>query len=583
MKNFIKPLLMAIVLIVSMNACKKINPTDDITFVINSDIYRSPVLVKFINANPNSTTQPGYNATSPEATYKVGITGTEAKYIVMNDGDTSLKASRGFLQFSIGSNRVPSATSPISFTLDVTFPGFARVNKTFYITDTLEKSIEVYVQELASPAPGSSIVDATDVLSATQPTVIQTSTNATMTEATKITIPEGTVLKDASGNTINSNNLHSTVIHYGIGDEASLRAFPGGLQTRNAVDKNGNKIDSVIDFITAGCLQINMQAGGKEVRQFSKPLEVEVDINPSFYNAYSADGKLKEGDSIPVWSMEEGSGQWVLEGEAPVIVKNNKLVAKFSASHLSVWNLDYWANSTSYYYRYGRWYPVKLPTCNNVATINLQSAPDNFTGNVYLDMFDQIGNKLTWGSSYYPIAMVNGKASIVADFRGRVAIPSATIKAYATAYGKSVNASSTFSPCSQSSVTVTLPITRPAPTSSINLSVDIAAFCSNKNLKVNYSGWVYMFDNSATQWWNAWTYKYIVAGQPAYFNNLKENGNYTFYAWNGSWYSTQVVLKKQDEAKWGNLPATGAVEASAKYDAASNTLKVTGIYKIKCK
>lgn len=579
MKNFIKPLLMAVVLIVSMNACKKINPTDDITFVINSDIYRSPVLVKFINANPTSSKQPGYNAASPEATYKVAVSGTDAMYIVMNDGDTSLKASRGFLQFSVGSNRVPSASSPISFTLDVTFPGFARVNKTFYLTDTLEKSIEVYAQELASPAPGSSLVDADNVLSTTQPTIIQTTTNATMTEATKITIPEGTVLKDASGNTINSNALHSTVIHYGIGDEASLRAFPGGLQTRNAVDKNGNKIDSVVDFITAGCLQINMQAGGKEVRQFSKPLEIEVEVNENYYN-YFKGRNIQAGDSIPVWSMDEGTGKWVLEGDAPVFAQGNKLVAKFSASHLSYWNLDGW-QQTSSFYRYYSWYTryFQPPTCNNTLNVNVVATGDTkYTGYAGLIMYGSNYNYLGSGSVY----LVNGKATSSLYLGNRVYIPTARIFGYAYANGGYVyNQTASFAPCGQSNVTLELPI--PKPPAPINLSVDIAAFCSNKNLKVNYSGWVYMFDNNATDWWNAWTYKYIVAGQPAYFYNLKENGSYTFYAWNGGWYSTSVVLKKQNEAKWGNLPASGAVEAAAKYDAASNTLKVTGIYKIKCK
>lgn len=567
MKTSIKAIVLLLAISLAYVTCKKLDPNDGITFEVNTDVYKSPVLITFVNANPTSTNQ-------PLAETSIKITGKDAQYVIMNDGGSSISASQGILQLNLN-NRTPSATNPVEFVIEASFPGYAPVYKSFHLTDTTEKAYSVYVQELANPAPGTSITKGT--LTPNAESSISTPTSSEMTESTKLTMQAGTILKDADGNTITASTVDASLIHFGTGNEAAYNAFPGGLQTRSAFDKNGQKLgdaNGVLDFITAGCLQINMNAGGKAVKSFSKPIIAEMEISSSYYN-YFADRLIQEGDQIPLWSMDEGTGKWILEGDAIVSKKaNGKLYCKFEIAHLSNWNLDGWRHLAG---RYG----MTQRSCGSKNfTVNVQTENNvKYNGWITLTMYDSYGNYMcsNWGSDY----MSNGKLTTSFNTAGLVYIPFAKIIASTYAYGQYIQQTTeTFSPCSQNSTTIT--IKTPQPPDYVNVSVNIKGKCTTKNLALNYSGWVYMRDNSASDYWSGFSFLYLSSYSKNTFYNLKNNGSYTFWIWKGRWYEKTVTLRKTDELNWGASTSAGSVKASSKYNAATNTIEVSGSFEANC-
>lgn len=45
-------------LIVLIFSCQKINPFENVELIVSADIYKAPVLVSALNADPTSTVQP---------------------------------------------------------------------------------------------------------------------------------------------------------------------------------------------------------------------------------------------------------------------------------------------------------------------------------------------------------------------------------------------------------------------------------------------------------------------------------------------------------------------------------------------
>lgn len=557
------------ILIISMlgAACKKLNPVEGIDFQINTNFNKSPLLIQFVNANPEAQRQ-------PLDSVGIKVTGKDASLVLMNDGDTKIRASQGFLQLVVANTKTPSAVNPVDFTISASFPGFLPVEYSFHLTDTTPKAQVIYLYEIANPVSGTGNISTTFNISASNSTTVRTLPAKNMFEKASLTIPAGTVLYNEAGAAIPSNQVSLDLVHLGATDENSINAFPGGLQTRNAVSPNGTAVDSVVDFITAGCVKINMVAGGQNVKSFSKPIVAELEIADNFYDFYRG-RNLQPGDSIPIWSMDEGTAKWVIEGLAPVYTNaSGKLAAKFDVNHLSWWNLDYWQQARSFYHWFGwwRWF-YSPPACNNSnLRINVTTINVPYTGYVSLAITSN-GQYLGSGAGY----MQNGLLTSNLNLSNRIFIPNAKIRATIYRDFQVISAETpNFSPCSQPSVNLNINI--PPPPDMVNLSVRLFGKCTNKNIQLNYSGWVFVREKNAV--FGNWVY--VWSGSPAYFPRLKNNATYIFSSWNGGWSSVEVPIRKESAAALGNMPIRNGIKASAIYNNSTNTLEVTGSFEVKC-
>src|SRR5690606_37535833 len=73
----------------------------------------------------------------------------------------------------------------------------------------------------------------------------------------------------------------------------------------------------------------------KEVKSFSKPLTMDVELNSTEINPNTGQ-PYKENETIPTWSLNTETGQWKQESNATVVKNTNgKLAAQMQITHLS--------------------------------------------------------------------------------------------------------------------------------------------------------------------------------------------------------------------------------------------------------
>jgi hypothetical protein len=565
--------ILAAALVLGIYACKK--PNDGVNIIVDTGLLsRSPTLVHFINANPTSTT-------AMPTQFTVSITGPGAKYVQIDGGGTDFKTSNGYLPLSLTRAAEPSATNPITFNVYASVPGYAPISKTITIVkDTVSSSL-VQMVEYANPVDGSSaLVKATSLTGGTAPaTVLKTNTTATLGQTATLSIPAGTQMLDASGAVINASTLSSSVIQYGTSNPASAFSTPGSLTATNAIGPNGTVLPGETNFVTAGMLAINMTADNTPVKKFSKPVQVSIDL-PAGYINFNTGNAVVAGDVIPLWSQDEATGQWTYEGTATVSAGSGTLVATFSINHLSYWNLDYYYYYNPYYPQY--WYNV----CSQGVTFRFHPSTTNISGYYYLLWTTSNGNYI--GAKYY---YPQYEGSTVTTLRSPL-LANTKMYVYDSSF-KLVGSSSNITSWCGSTVDVNY--TTPPPPDYVNITMDITAYCTNKQVVALPSGWFYIYDATTYQYYeiyvyNGTIYNYAYNGTSYVYsassNTGKTNGvaklinGHTYYFSTyiyGVTYTTgSFVLNKNNVT----IPKANGLSGTATYNAATNSIKIAASFTI---
>jgi hypothetical protein len=155
------------------------------------------------------------------------------------------------------------------------------------------------------------------------------------TEAATVEIEAGTQLKDKDGNnvvgTIEAKILHATPT------DSSIGSFPGGTMLNGTKDGTGGALPGG-EVNPTGWVNFEMSAGGKQVKTFSKPVLVSMEIKDGSINPKTG-APYVAGDDLEVYSLSSGENTWVKEGTTKVVKNDstNKLEAPMSINHLSVW------------------------------------------------------------------------------------------------------------------------------------------------------------------------------------------------------------------------------------------------------
>lgn len=219
-------------------------------------------------------------------------------------------------------------------------------------------------------------------LSTADKTVSNAEGSAESVGTAKITIPVNTVARDAAGN-LASGTLKLTVTKYGNSDVDALVAFPGGF-TPNVTDSSGTQLPGGAasgsgNFVTGGFAQFNLtDSTGKAIKKFDTPVTLTIDLPKTSKNP-STGATVKVGDSYPVWSFDESTGKWVFEANGTVQDKNpasaSNFEVVFQSTHLSYWNLDYFASD------------------NCTGSINIARNPTGDTRPLYIDIVGVEGSR----------------------------------------------------------------------------------------------------------------------------------------------------------------------------------------------
>ncbi len=331
MKTF-KNIAAAFALIVILFAgCK--NPAEDVQIIVNTDIFKSPTLIQFVNAKKG--------AAGPQD-FTVTITGPNADLVRTSTGGKSFKATSGLLNLLLDRNASPSATAPVKFTVVANAAGFAPIFQDVVITSATEPTLyQVAVAEYANPAIGTAaIVDTKPISNGTTSAdiTITTPTNAGVTQQTNITVPTGTGLLDAAGASVGGGSLESRIAFNSTATNGTTPVVPGGNAAKNVLGANGQVITGGVTFIPAGSVSIDMFSGGKEVKTFTKPVIIDMEIDAATINPIT-NAVVKVGETIPMWSLNDETGQWKNEGNATVLMTpSGKMAAKLAITHLSAWS-----------------------------------------------------------------------------------------------------------------------------------------------------------------------------------------------------------------------------------------------------
>jgi hypothetical protein len=569
-------LVACLVLVLTLNSCRK--PNEGIALTINeTTLVKAPVLLRFANANASSANQPG--------DFDVKITGKDAGLVQMDGGSTSdFKTSHGFLPLSLTANAAPSASSPVTFNVSADIPGYAPITQTVTITKDSAKIVDVAVVEYANPPAGTSVLVAASPLSGgvSDGATLNLPQRSGMVETAQVKILPGTQMLDAGGSAINATQLTSHIVDFSAVSTTSYGAFPGGFSPTNVIDKAGNQVNggNAINFVSAGLLSIKMSAAGTQVRRFTKPIQVSMKLDPNTTN-FITGTNIKAGDTVPLWSLTEETGQWKSEGDVTITNDGSgNLTANFETSHLCCFNLDWsWAVA-------GRPYG----TCFTPLTVRIHCGAGN--------------------SGVYDVTIVTPNNQYLAGAHGEfvhdgdvVVFPSvpniAQCKVVISSFNLYLNPrlpilaqTELFNPCSKGSVD--LSFGSPATPSLINVTLNMQGYCSNKNINLLPSGWFFLYDVGAARLnQNAWTYAYVNRGviQYAFGAGITgSNGRYSIRLFNGDqyymyaynsyvWYQTSVFTMAPRNF---TLPSASGINGSAIYDAGSNTLNITAKFSVRC-
>jgi hypothetical protein len=331
----LKNIVAAFALIITLFAgCK--NPAEDVEIIVNTDIFKSPTLIQFVNAKAGID--------GPKS-FTVDITGPGASLVRTTTGGKVFKTAEGLLNLMLDRAANPSPTNPVKFTVIANAAGFAPTYLDVVITSTTDPTIyRVPMTEYANPTAGSGAIVATKAItSGTTSTDVSftTATNAGMAQKSDIIIPTGTGLLDASGASVGGSQLEARVVYSGYAADGTFSNLPGDGFAANLIGANGQPVAAGAYLDPVGSVSINMFAGGKEVKSFNKPVTLDMEINSSIINP-ATNQPIKENETIPLWSLNSQTGQWKNEGNATV-VKNTAgvLVARAQINHLTDWVFAY--------------------------------------------------------------------------------------------------------------------------------------------------------------------------------------------------------------------------------------------------
>jgi hypothetical protein len=541
-----------------MYACKK--PTDGINILIDSQaLSPAPTLISFVNADSTSVNQPG--------DFPVTISGSGAAQVQMVSGGTTFVTSHGILALSLVKGTIATPSSPVSFTVTAQVAGFAPFIQNVTVTSSDAALYVVKALDYTTAAVGTSLLKASNTLTGgtlSSATTLTIPKSSTFTENATITFAAGTQMQDANKAAISAGTLTSNIVQLGGANNALTDDFPGGLTAPDALDQNGVAIAGGVNLVPAGYISINMLADATPVKNFSKPVNISMELAAT--NNFATGAVLKVGDVIPYWSQNEVTGQWKYEGNATVALDaSNKLSVNMPITHLSGWMAGWFWSATS---TAGAAYTA----CGNSLTVNVATADPNFKG------------------ANYTVYLMSAYGNIVASKRGGdlhngssvtfKTLPNIAQAKVAVYYkGKFAVVSSLFSTCSAGTLAITVPTAATAFINPVNVAVNITGICNGKQVSVLPSAPFQLFQQVGT----------TTAFQPVGVINIVngiaatqlETGATYYLAtyYNKTYYQTgNFTIQKAAIT----IPPMTGFNVTSTYDATSNTLAFTGSIPVPC-
>lgn len=368
--------------------------TKDVLLSVDNDLIRVPLSIRFLDP---SVTSSGETADAQRdmksVKIKVRFVGTNVDKLFTTTGQkltTLTEIEGGQIDIAVKkTSLVGSGSNAINFSIIAEAPNYLRTMKSFSINDTVPNFETFSMVNLTNAAQGIKIKSAANVLSVTNG-MVTTARDVVVSDSAKVNIPAGTVLKDKDGNNL-SGNLSVQLVQFSPSDPIAASAFPGGFNPTEVKDENGASLGAGT-FTSLGFIALDMDVNGTAVKQFGgNPISVTVDISPNLRNPDTGN-PLQIGEIVPIWSLNETTGEWKREGTGTIsgTAANPKMT--FQQTHLSYWNIDYFNPVCKYLQRFN-WPTNIAPGQYYVELMN------GFTGSVIKGSWQYINPNDRW--QYY--------------------------------------------------------------------------------------------------------------------------------------------------------------------------------------
>jgi hypothetical protein len=328
MKNFTKLLSFLLVMVFVTNGCR--NPAYEVNVLFDAQVITYKAGLQLTDASGGAL--PG--------NIDVSVTGTDAGAIYDFSGTKKIYAPNGVITLGVHPKQIPTVGKPLSFNVIVKIPGYEEKNipMTIAVNEFSQdiKGITMIKTTVNTPYTSVAVKDFPLGAGGSTTAISSFSTPSTgaVPQTTSISIPAGTTFKDANGNLLTGGSLTAQAINFDASDPALVSLFPGGsLSASNVVGKDGTVGE--VFFSPAGFTDITMFVGGAEVKQFSTPINVSIQVDPTFKLEGSATA-IKAGDMLSVYSYQVSTGQFKYETEvAASLDGSGKLAIPFTTNHLT--------------------------------------------------------------------------------------------------------------------------------------------------------------------------------------------------------------------------------------------------------
>ena len=198
----------AAMMIVLASGCEINDPTKDLKVIVKTISRDNTVSVTL-----NDVVTGGVAS----SIVKVEIQGQDAGKVTdeVNNKLTSITVNYGFLTFAIQNGTTISAASPVKLILKITSAAYLDVNYPITITSGGAQAFGVSMVKKADMATAGIEQTSTPTTVSSDNTGKTTAPIAVQTAAgTQVTIPQGTTLKDASGNALTGKISVATTVYY---------------------------------------------------------------------------------------------------------------------------------------------------------------------------------------------------------------------------------------------------------------------------------------------------------------------------------------------------------------------------------
>jgi hypothetical protein len=290
--------------------------------------YNVHVVLEFVDVNTGKYVS---SAAGEQVSGQFSQVGTGVLLNYLDQPVTNFTAMNGVFACALDPDQNPTPENPVIFLLNANLNGFEPVSKWVRLTGNGVHSFRVAMYQTANPPDGVEVIADSDAGSTDSSGKVLSAVSIPMGQKAAISIPVGTILKDASGNPL-SGKVSFRGIYYDPDQTSALQVFPGGLDVRT--NRSGAIEDGT--FLTSGLFDLTVMVGGKEVKTLENG-----GINIRNQVAREA------GTSIDLWTLDETKGVWVYEQTSQVKVVENQTVLEATITHLSVINWDIYLGNCS--------------------------------------------------------------------------------------------------------------------------------------------------------------------------------------------------------------------------------------------